>query len=145
MKKIIFLLLVSISSVENVQAATREVISACKQGAKNYSKYALSLDEYFQKVVGKNPYVTSQLTDVDRYIRQKHEEYKEQEATLYYKASEVLLQKREKLPEEIEFWRVTQMLTLELAYTFARDNLFEGKIGRTQEYYEIKIYDECIR
>lgn len=146
MRKILFILTIAILfSVNNANAITREVISACKQGAKRNAQYSLSLDEYFQKVIGKNSVNSNQLGDVERYIRKRHEEYKEQEATTHYQVSEVLLQRREKLPEEIELWRSIQMLTVDLGYVFARNNLLERNLGKSQDYYEIKIYDECMK
>ncbi len=142
--KIIIFLLISLHSV-CVNAKSKNIISSCKQGAKAYASYSLYIDNYYLKLKNEGRLNKENIETIDRQVEIMHEKFKEREADSIYKAMNELLAEGGRVPEELEVWRRYMELTIDWAYLEAMRSVKAGNIGRSEDFYERKIYDSCVR
>ena len=137
-----FLALILLQSL-NANALSRNGLASCDQGAKTYSSYAVYLDNYLLKAIADGYAAPNNVTVLYEKVKISHEDFKNKEADKLFKVMKELIAEGS-MREETEVWRSFMEMCIDYAYIEAFKNMKAGSLGKSVDYYERKIYDDCV-
>ena len=113
---------------------------SCRNGAELNSQYSVYIESYLIKVIKEQNLSESR---IEKLMDNLHQKEKEENSEIIFKKSKEFDNKGLSV-EEIENWRSIMEYTFESAFIEVISSYNAGKLGRSRDYYERKIYDECI-